>query len=421
MNYRNWIAALSLASLASAQTVTIKGRVLGISGEPIQGATCQFKNLSNKTMTDAQGNFDFANATAISHPVGYAISMASQGRMISVDLERPGRIALDLFNLSGRFLRSVADEEMPAGMHLLPFAPPAGSRQLYLLRMRAGSQTTWHKLAIQDGFASLTGMESASSSVTAARLAKVAATDSLFCTEPGHYGGLTKINGRAINAYTGSYDLRMFSSDPAWKTQCGMPITFNFDNSAGVARYKQLIPDWVATEAEVLLEVCQATFKKPTQPKKYATYVANIKSGAGGSVAATGGNTLGFSTEYIAGQPNNYSGWWELVGVQVHEAVHSYQAYYNTTGADGFGEAMPDAVRALTGFFNWPKGTKCTGSYKDVYQTGAKYWYFIEMKHPGFLTSVWQQTQGDISARVQSITGESLSDMVTECQTKGMP
>jgi hypothetical protein len=418
MKYRYWIATMFSVSLGWSQTVTIKGTVLGISGEPIQGATCQFRNLSNKAVTDAQGKFDFANTTAIRHPAGYSLSMASQGRMISVDLERPGRVALDLFNLSGRFLRSVADEEMSAGKHLLPFAPPAGSRQLYLLRVRAGSETAWHKLAIQDGFASLTSMESAA---MAAPLAKAAATDSLFCTEPGHYGGLTKINGRAINSYTGTYDLRMFSSDPAWKAQCGMPITFNFDNSAGVARYKQLIPDWVATEAEVLIEVCQATFKKPNQPKKYATYVANIKSGAGGSVAATGGNTLGFSTEYIAGQPNNYSGWWELVGVQVHEAVHSYQAYYNTQGADGFGEAMPDAVRALTGFFNWPKGTKCTGSYKDVYQTGAKYWYFIEMKHPGFLTSVWQQTSGDISTRVQSITGESLSSLASECQTKGMP
>jgi hypothetical protein len=56
-----------------------------------------------------------------------------------------------------------------------------------------------------------------------------------------------------------------------------------------------------------------------------------------------------------------------------------------------------------------------------VYQTGGKYWYFIEMKHPGFLTSVWQQTAGDISARVQSITGESLANLASECQTKGMP
>ena len=109
------------------------------------------------------------------------------------------------------------------------------------------------------------------------------------------------------------------------------------------------------------------------------------------------------------------------MGVQTHEAVHSYQAYYNTTGASGFGEAMPDAVRALNGFFKWPTGTKCSGSFTDVYQTGGKYWYFIEMKHPGFITTVWQQNTGDITTRVQSITGESLSAMASECQTKGMP
>ena len=416
MSIRIGLAALCLASIASAQTVAISGRVVSVSGAPIAGATCQFKNIANKAVTDAEGRYNFSGAVALKPVAGYGVSMAAEGDRLSLRLDRAAEVGLDLYSLSGRLVRSVAAARLPAGAHTLDMAAPKDARQLYLLRVTLDGESAWHKVSLQGGIA----MISAAGQAPAYTLRKsAAAPDSLFCTEAGHHGGLAKINGRAVTTYTGTIDIRMFSSDPAWKAQCGMPITFNFDNSSGVARYKQLIPDWLATEQEVLMEVCQATFKLPSQPKKYSTYTANIRNGSG--VAATGGSSLEFNASYIAGQPNSYSGWYEVVGVQIHEAVHSYQAYYNTTGASGFGEAMPDAVRALTGFFKWPKGTKCTGSYQDVYQTGGKYWYFIEMKHPGFITTVWQQNTGDITTRVQSITGESLSAMASECQTKGMP
>ncbi len=416
MRYHLAIASCFMVSMASAQTVTITGAVYSVSGEPVSGATCQFKSIANKAVTDAQGKYSFSGAVGIRRAEGYSISVAAQGRQLTLNLDRSARVNVSVFSLQGRMLSELFDGAMPAGIRSLDFAAPQGAHQLYLVRMRIDGVEAWHKLAIREGMASLT----AAGEAPAYALRKSAAAgDSLFCTEPGHTGGLAHINGRAVTVYTGIQDFRMFSSDPAWKTQCGMPVTFNFDNSSGVTQYKKLIPDWVGTEQEVLMEVCQSTFKKATQPKKYATYVANIRNGSG--VAATGGNNLEFNASYIAGQPSSYSGWWEVVGVQTHEAVHSYQAYYNTTGASGFGEAMPDAVRALNGFFKWPRGTKCTGSYTDVYQTGGKYWYFIEMKHPGFLTSVWQSASGDISTRVQTITGESLSAMVSECQSKGMP
>jgi hypothetical protein len=414
--------ALMLAAgipCAVAQMVTIQGTVLSVSGAPVSGAVCQFKGIANKATTDASGKYDFTGSSTSIRAEGYGVSMAAQGRQLVLNLDKGENVAVDLFGVSGRMIFNVAAGAMSAGPHSLSLIAPSGAEQLFLVRIRIGSQIAWHKLTLQGGFASITDVSSA----TLTRpLAKTEAIyDSLFCTSPDFHGGLAHINGRTVTSYSGTANFRMFSSDAAWKKQCSMPIAFNYDNTSGATKYKQIIADPLATEQEVLMEVCQSTFKLATQPKKYADYIANIKAGAGGQVAATGGNTLGFSTEYIDGQPNNYAGWWELVGVQTHEAVHSYQAYYNTTGADGFGEAMPDAVRALNGFFKWPTGTKCTGSFTDVYQTGGKYWYFIEMKHPGFLTSVWQKPTGDISDRVQQITGESLSAMVSECQTMGMP
>lgn len=419
MNRFQLLPAIFLAANVYGQSVSLKGQVLTVSGAPVSGAICQFKINPAKTSTDASGNFDFANSTVgIRKAEGYRVSMAAHGRDLSLNLDRSDRVAVDLFGISGKFLRNVVDADLGAGLHTLALMTPEGSNSLYLVRVRMGSQTAWHKLTLQGGIASIT--DAASASVTALSKSSAAA-DSLFCTSPDFKGGLAHINGRTVSSYSGTVNLRMFSTDPAWAAQCAMPVSFNFDGTAGATKYKQMIADPAGTEQEVLMEVCQATFKKANQPKKYTSYVANIKSGAGGQVAATGGNSLGFSTEYIANQPSTYAGWYELLGVQTHEATHSYQAYYNTTGASGFGEAMPDAVRALNGFFKWPTGTRCTGSFTDVYQTGGKYWYFIEMKHPGFLTSIWQSTAGDISTRVQTITGESLSAMVSECQTKGMP
>jgi hypothetical protein len=415
-----FVSALFLISKLSAQTVTTQGTVLSVSGAPIAGATCQFKGISNKAITDAAGKYNFAGSTvAIRKLTGYHLSTATRGSQLIVSLDQNNFLAIDLFSLSGSLVRNLIKTNFGEGRHVLDMGSVHGSNQLYLLRVRLGHEIAWHKFSIQGGFASITDNASA---IQPSALAKTAeAPDSLFCTVPNFHGGLANINGRAVTTYAGTQNFRMFSADIAWKTQCSMPITFNYDNTSGATKYKSMIADPIGTEQEVLMEVCQSTFKLATQPRKYTTYVANIKSGAGGSVAATGGNTLGFSTEYIASQPTTYSGWWEILGVQTHEAVHSYQAYYSTTGASGFGEAMPDAVRALNGFFKWPTGSRCSGGFTEAYQTGGKYWYFIEMKHPGFLTSIWQTPTGDISTRVQQITGESLSAMVTECQTKGMP
>jgi hypothetical protein len=420
MKNRFFLACLASisAAAAQAQTVAIQGTVYTVSGEPIAGATCQFKNVANKVVTDAKGKYAFNGPVSLRGPQGYAISMQAQGRQIALRLDREETIGLDLFDLSGKAVRAITSGKLAAGTHSLALALPQTSQQLYLLRVRLGSEIAWHKLTLQSGMVSLASTPTSPSGVLAKTTA-AAATDSLFCTSPDHNGGLAKINGRAVNAYTGTYDIRMFSTNPAWKTQCAMPMTFNFDNSPGVAKYKGLIPDWIATEQEILVEVCQATFKLPTQPKKYATYVANIKLNDG--VANTGGNTLNFNSGYINGLENNYKGWLEILGVQTHEATHSYQAYYTTTGAAGFGEAMPDAVRALNGYFSWPKGTRCGGGFEAYYQGGGKYWYYIEMKHPGFLTTVWQQPQGTIASRVQSITGESLASLAAECESKGMP
>lgn len=406
------VLILAAAAILPAQTVTLNGTARTVSGDPIAGAACRLRTAGNTAVTDAKGHYDFSGSASARAPQGYAVAVEARGGMLALRLDRSARAGLELFSVDGKRLRVLLDGTLPAGLHHFDLGAAGAGRSLLLLRVRIDANSQWHKVTLDGGIAAISGPGAAGA------LAKEDAADSLYCTHADYNGGMAHINGRRVTALTGTQDFRMFSGDPAWKV-CSPPITFTFDSSPGVARYKQLIPDWVATEQEVLMEVCQSVFKLPSQAKKYSDYLADVKTDNG--VAATGGNHLFFNSGYIANQPNSYSGWWEVVGVQTHEAVHSYQPYYSTTGADGFGEAMPDAVRALNGFFSWPRGKKCTGAFTDAYQDGGSYWYYIEMKHPGFLTSIWQKKTGDISARVQEITGESLSDLVSQCKTTGMP
>ena len=58
MTNRILLACLLSAAATAAQTVTIQGTVYSMAGEPIEGATCQFKNISIKAMTNAQRKYE---------------------------------------------------------------------------------------------------------------------------------------------------------------------------------------------------------------------------------------------------------------------------------------------------------------------------------------------------------------------------
>lgn len=417
------LCALTLAAAClRAQTVTISGKVHTLSGAPIAGATVKFKGLANTATTNSEGFYSFSGPTALRRADGYRLGVSSQGTRLRLDLERRERVAVRVFSTDGRLAARVADRTLEAGSHAFDLA--AGRAEgLHLVQVRTGAGEGWHKLTVQGGLAAVT----AAGEAPLRGLPKASAmpTDSLYVEHPTHHGGLGKINGRTVQAFAGTQNFRMVSGDKGWDV-CAPPFTFNFDQSAGALYYQKIVAGPQATNQEVLREVCQSIWRSPSDVpgnRRFTSYRANINSGVTTGVASTGGNSLNFNVGYINQQKSrgDANAWYEIVGVLVHEAVHSYQPYYSTSGASGFGEAVPDAIRALTGFFRWPTGSKCSGSYTEAYQTGGKYWYFIEQKHPGFINAVYKLTSGDIAARVQQVTGASLSSLVSECQTKGMP
>ena len=411
--------------LHSQTTVNITGKVLGMTGTPIVGAIVKFKSLSNTATTNSEGAYSFNGPLALRKAEGYRLAMVSQGSRLSLSLDQREPVSIQIFGLSGRLVRQVVDRTLDGGNHAFDLAGLNQANQLYLVKVRMGAQLGWHKLTYQGGLSYITSVGEVAMDRALGKAAASVAADSLYVTHAEYHGGLAKINGRSVTAMTGTQNFRMFSTDKGWDA-CAPTFNFKFDQSAGALYYQKIIAGPEATNQEALREVCQSIWKVPADipsNRKFTSYTANINSSVSTGVASTGGNSLNFNVGYIDQQKGrgDAAAWYEVVGVLIHEGTHSYQPYYSTTGASGFGEAVPDAIRALTGFFKWPTGNKCSGSFTEAYQTGGKYWYFIEQKHPGFINAVYKLTSGDISARVQQVTGESLNAMVTECQTKGMP
>jgi hypothetical protein len=419
-------ASLSLAVFllnpgAFAQ-VTLHGTVRTMTGVPIAGATVQLITADMATTTDDSGCYDFMGATGVRPAAakisGHSFALQSRSQQLFLDLNQSSKVTADLFDLSGRLVSRLVNSTLPRGENRIALGGLDRQSQMYLLKLQVGAASSYARITALAGKV-LSVSDAAGLALERATLAKsgaVFAADSIVVTHPDFDGGLDYINTRKVRADTGLQNFRMFAIEGWYASNMNFIFT---PDKPGISYYKQMVSDYEATEQQVQRQIQQSIWRSPDEVpsnKKWATYNCNVNGNVTTGVASTGGNTLNFNPDYIDGKS-----WWEILGVQHHEMVHSYQPYYSTTGASGYGEAIPDAIRALCGFFYWPKGSKCSGGYDQAYQTGGKYWYFIELKHPGFIYEMYKRPNGDIATRVEDVTGETLSSLCAECESKGMP
>ena len=419
-----YTAVFLAVQLVDAQQPALNGRVLTMTGNPIVGATVNITGYSQKALTDSLGYYDFTKpVTSLTGNSTYRMEFTPRDNRLSLTLDRPDRLTIGLYSLSGRQIRRISDGILPIGIYTFDLAEIRNGSGMFLIKVDQNGKVGWQKLAVTRGLASLSGV--AGDSPDTHPLSKTSATTLIWVSHSKYHGGLARVHERNVSLLTGTQNFRMFSTDAGWDV-CAPTFSYKFDQSPGALYYQKLLESPQTYNQEILREVCQSIWNNPSDvptKNRFTNYTANINTTVTTGVASTGGPVLNFNVGYINDQKNagDINAKYEILGVLLHEGVHSYQPYYQTEGAAGFGEAVPDAIRALTGFFRWPTGTKCTASYTDNYQDGGKYWYFIEQKHPGFLNKVYKLTAGDISVRVKQVTGENLESLVTECKTKGMP
>jgi hypothetical protein len=402
---------------------TVSGQVRTLTGVPIKGATVKLVTLNLTRTTDDSGKYDFGATVGIERSAGLSqspdYSLVAKGRKIALTVVRTETFSIAMYDVTGRMVRKCLEGLLVPGSHVVDIGHADNAVQMYVIRIKAGL------FAECFTFAPATGLNVVRSAMKTAegleKAGEISAADSIVVSHPNYWGGLDGINARKISATTGMQNFRMYSNDTSATGWFASKMNFIFTpDTVGVTYYKQKVPDYEYEERQTQREIQQCFYRLPSEVpagKKYTTYNVNINATVTTGVAATGGNTLSLNPGYCNNKP-----WWEILGVQHHEMCHSYQQYYNTTGASGFGEGIVDAVRCLSGFFYWPAGSKCSGGFDQPYQTGGRYWYYIELKHPGFIYRVMSSANtGDIAARVLSITGDSLSTLCRECESSGMP
>jgi hypothetical protein len=410
--------------------VTVSGHVRTMTGLPIKDATVKLAVLNRIATTDDSGFYDFSRTAVgddgIGKPGASKFSLTARRNELIITLERGADVGVKIVDISGRTVREFPPRFFRQGSHSIDAGLFGSSDMLYCARIDAGAEVKFVKFAYCQGI--IAGVSEINGGGQGpggfCKSGATMASDSMVVTHPAYWGGLDCINTRKVTSTAGTQNFRMFSNDTSAAGWYGSMMNFVFTPTAtGVSYYQQKVPDYVFEERQTQREIEQCIWRLPSEipsGKRYPTYVANINSNSIASslgVASTGGNTLNFNPNYIDGKP-----WWEILGVQHHEMCHSYQPWYDMSGVTGFGESVPDCILCLTGFFYWPAGTKCSGGINQAYQPGARYLYFIELKHPGFIYGLYKLTSStNLALAVRQITGESLDTLCRQCETQGMP
>ncbi len=126
------------------------------------------------------------------------------------------------------------------------------------------------------------------------------------------------------------------------------------------------------------------------------------------------GNEISVSAEWLREHP-------EDIGMLTHELTHVVQAYPN--GQPGwFTEGFADYTRLVYGpkeQVDWSLPEKLTDkqSYTDSYRTTARFFQWLDEKHPGVLDKLHRNMQRDEFKVEQftELTGKSVDDLWKEC------
>jgi hypothetical protein len=130
--------------------------------------------------------------------------------------------------------------------------------------------------------------------------------------------------------------------------------------------------------------------------------------------AYASGDQVTVSAEWLRNNPGD-------IGMLTHELTHVVQAY--PKGDPGwFTEGLADYTRLLYGPKeqpDWSLPEKLTDkqSYKDSYRTTARFFQWVDEKHPGVLDKLHRNMQRDEFKVEQftELTGKSVDDLWTEC------
>ena len=189
-------------SIAGAQAVSISGKITDANTSAVVAGAKVFLvgNPNITATTGADGIFTLTgNATVGVKSGAMAKSeMSIKGTQLSLKIAGDRTpVSVDVFTLNNRFVRNLVNSTTDAGTYALDVAGFGLKSGMYVVRARAGSQTSAFKVTTL-GISGIAGFRAGASA--SAVLAKVSADpiDSLRCTKDGY-----KIKSLGVTKYSG--------------------------------------------------------------------------------------------------------------------------------------------------------------------------------------------------------------------------
>ncbi len=136
-----------------AQTITVTFDAQGLAEGNYQGQLSITSNGGNRTIPV---RISVSNAVSVEETAELPRSFQLEQNypnpfnpttVIPFSIAEPGKVSLEVFDISGRHVATLIDEFRPAGQHTYSFNANGLSSGIYVYRLRAGKKTFSHKMA----------------------------------------------------------------------------------------------------------------------------------------------------------------------------------------------------------------------------------------------------------------------------------
>jgi beta-glucosidase-like glycosyl hydrolase len=300
------------------QTYGISGTVRYEDAKPFPGASVTLVNAKKTVTTDASGGYSFGGAYALPFSGNVLIvkTPALREKYLYFGVfEKSEPVRIDLFNILGRRVGSLVNQELSRGNYRIsPFVPNM-ALQLFFIKVQTGRRTTIVKLPLTRKYAAAGGrsVQRLSGNQVPTSLAKVSAVvDTLVASAPEY-----QIVSKPIEAYSGVHDFVLTKTgfglaSPADKAMlCGsrkVTLSWNADPNA--------------TSYEVWLNVSRKDYDWMAPGSLLDRYT---------EIAAVAAPTLSCQTDSL---PDRWTYKWYVVSVDQSGARHK-------SGVRTFGVYLP--------------------------------------------------------------------------------
>lgn len=193
-----WAFILLIASITlHAQDIEIKGKVTNKDGKAIYGAIVSIESMQIADTTDTSGEYTLD--AKISHvnnmPVqGSKQNISFKNSFINLNLTKPSHASIELFNMNGKLLHKMINNDLSAGAHQFEINSFISAKGMVLVRISIDKHTeTFRYTPLTNGYKNIA--VNSAHSPTKTRTSKLQATaDSLQASALGYKTQKVPIN-----------------------------------------------------------------------------------------------------------------------------------------------------------------------------------------------------------------------------------